>query len=72
MAAQPQPMAAAIGKKFIEAGGHVIFFPRGTKACKTPGWEQRATNDLSAALLWVGEVGQDANVGIVGRFVGVG
>jgi hypothetical protein len=66
-AVQPQPQAAAIGKKFIEAGGHVIFFPRGTKACKENGWQERATNDLSAALQWVGEVGQDANVGIVGK-----
>jgi hypothetical protein len=70
-AVQPQPMAAAIGKKFIDAGGHVIFFPRGTKACKTPGWEQKATNDLSAAMQWVGEVGPDANVGIVGKQSGL-
>jgi hypothetical protein len=64
---QPESTAAAIARKFIGLGGHVIFFPRGTKACKTPGWEQRATNDLSTALQWVGEVGPDANVGIVGK-----
>jgi hypothetical protein len=64
---QPQSAAAAIASKFIGLGGHVIFFPRGTKACKENGWQQRATNDLASALQWVSEVGQDANVGIVGK-----
>jgi hypothetical protein len=60
------PMAAAIAKKFVEAGGHVIFFPRGTKRCTVPGWEDKATNNLEAALAWAG---QDpySNVGIVGK-----
>jgi len=65
-AIQPQPMAAAIAKKFVEVGGHVIFFPRGTKRCMVPGWEEKATNHLETALAWAG---QDpfANIGIVGK-----
>lgn len=59
-------MAAAITKKFIEAGGHVIFFPRGTKRCTVPGWEHKATNNLAAALAWA-EQDPFANVGIVGK-----
>ena len=67
MSAQLEPIPAAIARKFIGFGGHVIFFPRGTKACKENGWQQRATNDLDAALQWVAEIGPDANVGIVGK-----
>jgi len=63
---QPTPQAAAIAKKFIDAGGHVIFFPRGTKRCTTPGWEEKATNKLDAALSWA-EQDLSANVGIVGK-----
>ena len=46
----PQPMAEAIAAKFVKMGAHVIFTPRGTKACKVAGWEQIATNDLDTAL----------------------
>jgi Bifunctional DNA primase/polymerase, N-terminal len=60
------PKAAAIATKFVNAGGHVIFFPRGTKRCTVPGWEQKATNNLEAALVWAGQ-DPSANVGIVGK-----
>jgi primase-like protein/bifunctional DNA primase/polymerase-like protein len=62
----PPPKSEAIARKFVEMGGHVIFFPRGTKACKISGWEKMATNNLEAALRWAA---QDpyANVGIVGK-----
>jgi primase-like protein/bifunctional DNA primase/polymerase-like protein len=62
----PPPMAAVIATKFIKAGGHVIFFPCGTKRCTLPGWEQKATNNLEAALAWAGQ-DPSANVGIVGK-----
>ncbi len=63
---EPPPMAEAIARKFVSLGANVIFFPRGTKACKTSGWEEMATNNLEAALRWAK---QDpyANVGIVGK-----
>jgi hypothetical protein len=62
----PPPMAEKIATKFVEAGAHVIFMPRGTKRCTIPGWEEKATNNLEAALKWAA---QDtyANVGIVGK-----
>ena len=62
----PPPLAAAVATKFVNAGGYIIFFPRGTKRCTVPGWEQKATNNLEAALAWAA---QDpfANVGIVGK-----
>jgi hypothetical protein len=63
---QSPPLAAAIAKKFVEAGGHVIFFPRGTKRCTVPGWEEKATNNLEAALAWAA-LDPSANVGIVGK-----
>ena len=62
----PPSRAAAIATKFVQAGAHVIFFPRGTKRCTTPGWEQKATNNLEAALAWAGR-DPSANVGIVGK-----
>ena len=46
----PQPMAEAIAAKFVKMGAHVMFTPRGMKACKVAGWEQIATNDLDTAL----------------------
>ena len=66
----PPPLAEKIAEKFVKAGAHVIFFPRGTKRCTVPGWEQKATNDLNAALTWAT---QDpyANVGLVGKQDGV-
>jgi hypothetical protein len=59
-------LAELIATKFVGLGGHVIFFPCGTKRCTTPGWEQRATNDLNTALAWAR---QDpyANIGLVGK-----
>lgn len=62
----PPPQAAAIATKFVKAGGHVIFFQRGSKRCTVPGWEQKATNNLEAALAWAGQ-DPSANVGIVGK-----
>jgi hypothetical protein len=59
-------MAPAIAEKFVKAGGHVIFFPRGSKRCTVPGWEQKATNNLEAALAWAAQ-DPSANVGIVGK-----
>lgn len=63
-------MAEAIARKFIGMGAHVIFFPRGTKACKMNGWEVSATNDIEAALDWAA---QDpyGNVGLVGKQDGI-
>src|SRR6266404_2295989 len=63
---QPPPKAAAIAKKFVEAGGYVIFFPRGTKACKTSNWQEIATNDLETALRLAAE-DEYQNVGLVGK-----
>lgn len=62
----PRGEAAAIAEKFVKAGGHVIFFPRGTKRCTVPGWEEKATNDLATALALASE-DPFANVGIVGK-----
>jgi hypothetical protein len=59
--------AEAVARKFIALGGHVIFFPRGTKRCTENKWQFRATNDISSALEWISEVGPEANVGIVGK-----
>ena len=63
---EPAPMAVAIAEKFVKNGGYVIFFPRGTKKCSVPEWEQKTTNNLDAAIAWAQ---QDlyANVGIVGK-----
>jgi Primase C terminal 1 (PriCT-1)/Bifunctional DNA primase/polymerase, N-terminal len=61
------PQAEAIARKFTSLGGHLNFFPRGTKACKENGWQERATNDFGEALKWIAEVGPDANVGLVGK-----
>ena len=63
---QPPPKAADIARKFVEAGGHVIFFPRGTKACTLPNWQNLATNDLQTALA-LAQADPFANVGIVGK-----
>lgn len=64
------PMADAIARKFVAMGAHVIFFPRGTKACKTPNWEVSATNDIEAALDWAAQDPYQ-NVGLVGKQDGV-
>jgi hypothetical protein len=64
------PQAEAIARKFVGMGAHVIFFPRGTKACKKAGWEQTATNDLETALDWAAQ-DPSANVGLVGKQNGV-
>lgn len=63
-------MAEAIVRKFVSLGAHVILFPRGTKACKTNGWEEMATNDLEAALRWAAQDPYQ-NVGLVGKENGV-
>ena len=63
---QPPPMAASIAKKFVEAGGHVILFPRGTKRCTATNWQNLATNDLQTALA-LAQADPFANVGIVGK-----
>jgi len=44
------PQAEAIARKFVGLGGHIIFFPRGTKRCAVNGWQNLATNDLNNAL----------------------
>ena len=61
-----QPLASSIAMKFVEAGGHVIFFPRGTKRCTVPNWQEKATNNLEAALTWA-QQDPSSNVGIVGK-----
>src|SRR5205814_1977286 len=66
----PLPMAEAIARKFIGMGAHVIFFPRGTKACKTPNWEEIATNDIETALR-LAKRDSYQNVGLVGKQNGV-
>jgi hypothetical protein len=64
--ATPQPNAEAIARKFVGLGGHVIFFPCGTKRCTTPEWQKLATNDVETA---VAQAAKDpfANVGLVGK-----
>jgi hypothetical protein len=64
------PMAEAIATKFVKMGAHVIFFPRGTKACKTPNWQEIATNDLETALRLAAQDPYQ-NVGLVGKQDGV-
>jgi len=65
-----QPMAEAMARKFVSMGAHVMFTPRGMKACKVPGWEQMATNNLETAL---GLAKNDpfANIMLVGKQGGV-
>lgn len=62
----PAPQAEAIARKFVGLGGHVIFFPRGTKRCTTTEWQKQATNDLETALALAAKEPY-SNVGLVGK-----
>jgi len=70
MVVTPLPIAEAIAEKFVKMGAHVMFTPRGMKACKTPGWEQIATNDLDTALR-LAKQDPFANVMLVGKKDGI-
>src|SRR5260370_41707957 len=70
MVVTPMPIAEARAEKYVKMGAHVMFTPRGMKACKTPGWEQIATNDLDTALR-LAKQDPFANVMLVGKKDGI-
>ena len=65
-AIQAEPLAEQIAAKFTKLGGHVIFFPRGTKRCTEVGWEQSATNNIDTAIQRARK-NAHSNVGLVGK-----
>jgi hypothetical protein len=66
----PTAQAEAIASKFVKMGAHVMVTDHGTKRCRTPEWEQKATNNLDEALQIV-KTKPNGNVMLVGKQDGI-